>query len=168
MRDELEEALNNGTIHIVNLLDERQDDSLPAVLDTEEKEYDGGLESLFKAVDQLDEVFQQTSRTNRGRLFLDVTRLLTTIDEEMFFAVLGPLLDMIQQYGGMCLGFLSPDAVPQSAREKLLAEADGIVRMWKEDNYKFIQVVKTVNSVLTPVNSIMETNDPPYVKILQY
>ncbi len=170
LRDDLQEAINKGAIHVINLLDEHNlDTTLPSLdVDEEEDDYENGLESLMKAVDQLDEVFQQTSRTNRGRLFLDVTRLLTTIDEETFFSVLGPVLDMIQQYGGMCIGFLSPDAVPRSAREKLLTEADGIVRMWKEGNYKFIQVVKTVNSVLTPVNCLIETNDPPYIKILPY
>lgn len=168
MDSDLQEAVEAGSIHIVNLLAEEADDTAPVFGALDDEDSRESEESLYKAIDQLDELFQQTSKTNRGRLLLDVTRLLTTVDEETFFALLGPVLDMIQHYGGICVGFLSPDAVPVSAREKLLIEADGIVRVWKEANYKYIQVVKTVNSVLTPVNSIIETNEPPYLKILQY
>lgn len=169
MQSDLQQAIDAGKVQIINLLDEQDADHLPLLGDEDEEEFPGnGQASLFHALEQLDEAFQQTSRTNRGRLFLDVTRLLTTVDEELFFVVLSPVLDMIQKYGGICLGFLSPEAVPSSAREKLLTEADGIIRMWKEGNYKYIQVVKTVNSVLTPVCSVIETNEPPYVKILRY
>lgn len=169
MQAEIGQAFESESIHITNLLGDRaSDNSLPLLNDEEEDEgYENGEEALYRALDKLDETFQQTTRSSRGRLLLDVTRLLTTIDEEVFFIALGPILDMIQQYGGICLGLLSPEAVPASAREKLLAEADGILRMWKEDNYKYIQVVKTVNSVVTPVNNIIETSEPPYIKILQ-
>lgn len=166
MQSELQQAIDGENMYIINVMEEESDVSTLPLLNGEEES--GGIEGLYKAVDRLDELFQQTTRSNRGRLFLDFTRLLTTIDEEMFFSVLAPVLDMIQQYGGMCLGFISPNAVPTSAHEKLLNEADGIVRMWKEGNFKYIQVVKTVNSVSTPVNSIMETNESPYIKMMQY
>ena len=82
--------------------------------------------------------------------------------------ILTPALNMLQQYGGVCLGVLNADAVPPSARARLLMEADGIVRLWKQDSYTYIQVVKTVNSVLTPICTLVETNTPPFLKILQY
>lgn len=168
MQSELQGAIDAGNVQVINILEDHSEDMLPLLGSGHEQDELEGSESLFDAIEQLDRLFQQTNLTNRGRLLLDVTRLLTTVDEEMFFALLSPVLDMIQKYGGMCIGFLSPEAVPSSAREKLLTEADGIVRMWKEGNYKYVQVVKTVNSVLTPVNSIVETNEPPYVKIQQY
>ncbi|MHB9129612.1 MAG: ATPase domain-containing protein [Armatimonadota bacterium] len=172
MLDELQQAMTDGSIRILNMLETPEEASMPLLSghehSDENDEYYDGQEALFSAVNQLDEAFQQTSRSHRGRLFLDVTRLLTAMEDDIFFATLTPVLDMLQRYGGVCLGFINPDAVPPSAREKLETQADGIVRMWKQDTYNYVQVVKTVNSVLTPVSSMIETNSPPYIKILQY
>jgi circadian clock protein KaiC len=169
MQSDLQAALDAGQVQFIHLLGEQEEEGYQLPVSDEERAEmgEGDEETFFQAIDQLDELFQQTSRSTRGRLFLDLTRLLASVDESIFFAVLEPILDMVRQYGGVCVGFLSPEAIPISAREKLLTEADGIVRMWKEQNYHFIQVVKTVNSVLTPVNSLIEINTPPYLRIMQ-
>lgn len=167
-QEEFQQAVQSGNVRIMNIFEEEEDDGLHLPSDEENGMFDQSEEALLRAIERLDDAFQQTSRTHRGRLILDVTRLLTAVDEELFFAILSPVQDMLQRYGGVCLGFLNPDAVPASAREKLLTEADGIVRMWKDNNYNYIQVVKTVNSVQTPVCNIVETNTPPYVRINHY
>lgn len=168
VQEEFQQALDAGAIRIVHLLEPSGTLALLEVGEENGEFAQGEEDALVRAINQLDEIFQQTSRTHRGRLFLDITRLLSVMDEDIFSAIFTPVLDMIQQYGGVCLGFLNPQAVPASARETLQTEADGIVRMWKDDNYRYVQVMKTVNSVLTPVHCLVETNTPPYIKILQY
>ncbi|MHB9022954.1 MAG: ATPase domain-containing protein [Armatimonadota bacterium] len=169
LQQEVQQAIDDGYLRIIDVfddLDESGSDSLPRSEEEEAAESDDDV--LDTVIRKLDEAFQETSSAHRGRLFLDVTRLLTAADDDFFFTLLSPVLDMIHQYGGVCLGFLNPEAVPASAREKLATEADGIVRMWKQGTYSYVQVVKTVNSVLTPINSLIETNTPPYLKIIPY
>lgn len=172
LQDEFAQALTAGNVRFLNVLGNAADEVPVPVLaqDIDEEDEYARLEaSVTGAVTQLDEAFQLTSRTRRGRLYLDFTRLLTTLDETFTQErILTPVLEMIQQYGGVCLGMLNADAVPPAVRARLQMEADGIVRMWKEDNYTYIQVVKTVNSVLTPICTLVETNTPPFLKILQY
>lgn len=165
--EEFQQAVQSGNIRAMNIFDVDEDD-LGLPLDEDAGVFEETESALMRAIERLDDAFQQTSKTHRGRLVLDVTRLLTGVDDDVFFAVLGPVQDMLQRYGGVCMGFLNPEAVSVSAREKLRTEADGIVRMWKEGHYSYIQVVKTVNSVQTPVCNIMETNVPPHVRINQY
>ena len=171
MQEEFNEAMAAGSIRFLNVL-ATVEEELPMLAGVEEAEgvgYDPLEKSIANAVSQLDEAFQVTSRTRRGRLFIDFTRLLTTMDEGYVQEeILTPALNMLQQYGGVCLGLLNADSVPPSARARLLMEADGIVRLWKQDNYTYIQVVKTVNSVFTPICTLVETNTPPFLKILQF
>jgi len=170
MQDEFDQAVAAGNIRILNVLG-WTGDKVPVLgeIDDQEDEYDRVAQSIANSVMQLDEAFQMTNRTRRGRLFLDFTRLLTTLDEGYVQdEILDPTLTMIRQYGGVCLGLVNADAIPASARARLLMEADGIVRMWKQDNYTYIQVVKTVNSVFTPICTFVETTTPPFMKILQY
>jgi circadian clock protein KaiC len=163
MRDEVRRGLEDDLIRIVQV-SEPEDDTLPLPGEEQDEE---ALDLLFHALRELDGVFQQTSEAHRGRLLLDVTRLFSA-DEALFYEALALVPDLLQRYRGVCLAFLNPDAVPADARERLRSEADGIVRLWMEGSYKYVQVVKTVNSVLTPVNTVIETNTPPYLKILQY
>lgn len=162
--DEIQHAIDEEKITIINLLGDHVNVnySMP-MTDNDDSIND---EAIFQSLDILDEAFQKIVHNCHGRLFLDVTRLLTTIDDDLFFALLTPLLDMIQLYDGVCIGFLNPDAVPTSAREKLLNEADGIIRLWSQQQYKYIQVNKTVNSVITTINAVQETNQAPYLRIL--
>jgi hypothetical protein len=58
--------------------------------------------------------------------------------------------------------------VPSEDLEKLRAAADGLVRVWSQGNYSFLQVQKTVNSVRTPVYSLHQIGEPPFIEILSY
>lgn len=165
MQEDFDQGVTAGTLRLFNVSDDAG-----AGIDTltEEGNWDEMTVGARRALAQLDEAFQATTRLKRGRLFLDLTRLITAMDEEDVFATLAPALDMIQQYGGVCLGFLNPNAVPASAREKLRSEADGLVRIWREGNYEYIQVLKTLNAARTLVHGFVETSSPPYLRILEY
>jgi circadian clock protein KaiC len=167
LQDDVNSALDSGVVRIINLFGEEMETALPLLSPPEDEEMEGD-DAVFEALNQLDQAFQQTSLSQRGRVFLDMTRLLTAVDDDLFFIVLNAVSDMIKQYGGVCLGFVNPDAIPSSTREKIRMQTDGIVHMWKDGNYKYVQVVKTVNSVLTPIHGIVETVSPPFVKLLQY
>lgn len=170
MQEDIQQACDAGTAQFINVFSEEHELALPIAERTEEETefLDMANEGWTVAMDQLDNAFQQTNRGHRGRLLLDMTRLLATTDEEFFSAALGRILDMLQEYNAVCLGLLNPNAVPASACERLRSEADGIIRIWHEGTYKYIQVVKTVNAVITPISGIVETNTPPYIKILQH
>jgi KaiC/GvpD/RAD55 family RecA-like ATPase len=162
MRYEFDEALAAGNLRIINAFTGR---TLGADEGDELAESDQQTSSLSSAVDALEEAFEGTTAASRGRLYLDLTRLLTNVPDEAFFGALIRMLDLVQRHEGVLLGFINPDAIPASVRQKLLTEADGIVRMWKDGNYKFVQVTKTVNSVQSPVFTIRETNNPPFLRI---
>ncbi len=163
MRDELQTGLTNDLLRIVHVAEAEDALTLPESEPDEEEP----LPAFYHALEELDNVFQQTSPAHRGRLLLDVTRLFSA-DEALFYETLALVPDLLQRYRGVCLAFLNPEAVPADACERLRSEADGIVRLWTEGGYKYIQVAKTVNSVLTPVSTVVETNSPPYLKILHY
>ena len=151
MSQELQTALDSGCIHILPL---------------------AGTETAPKGVVQeamalIEQGFQQLDRAHRGRILLDFTRLSTTLGDRSLDALLSRVQEIITRYHGVCVGMVNPHAIPAITRERLAMEADGIVRMWKEGNYTYIQVAKTVNAVLTPVLSLMETNNPPYLKVIQ-
>jgi circadian clock protein KaiC len=168
MLDAYTRACESGAVRILNVNADVEESIQPlgaieGIDDWEEAPQDPGE----RAVAQLEEAFQGTNRLHRGRLFLDMTRLLTAMDEQHFFNMLLPVLEMIQNYSGVGVGFLNPDAVPASAREKLRSEADGIIRIWTDGNYHYLQVVKTLNAVRTLVHGFAETNSAPYLRILQ-
>lgn len=99
-------------------------------------------------------------------MLLDCTRLATALNDDFISEVLTPVLEMVQRYNGVCIGLLNPDAVPEEIYAQLLQEADGIAQIWREGNYTYVQLVKTVNSVLTPAYCLVETNTPPYLAVL--
>ncbi len=63
---------------------------------------------------------------------------------------------------------MSPSALPCEEMERLRALADGMVRVWTDGNYSFLQVTKTANSVRTPVYSVHQITHPPFIEILSY
>jgi len=169
IRQALETEGTPGSLQIIPLYQQNDVDQFTALASTDEEEQEyPGEEAALQAVDALDTAFQQTTRAHRGRLLLDFTRLATAMEEEFIYDVLPPILDMIRRNDGVGIGLLNPLAILSATRERLLMEADGIVRLWKEGNYTFIQVVKTVNSVQTPVHCVVESNLPPYLHVLQY
>jgi len=167
MENDLQEALDNNSLQVFPLFETEDDAPQLALPADEESEEDVLGASVDRTIGLLDEAFQQTHRTHRGRVLLDCTRLATALDDGFIYGVLNPVLDMVQQYGGVCIGLVNPDAMPPDMRARLLMEADGIVRLWREGNYTYVQVIKTVNSVLTPVHCLVETNSPPYLSVME-
>ena len=173
MNDVIRQALQAdgtpGSLRIIPVYPE-SDVELRTTLPTldEDEPFDMQEEVALQAVNALDEAFQQTTRAHRGRLLLDFTRLSTAIEEEFVYDILPSLLDIIRRYDGVGIGLLNPLAIPSATRESLLMEADGIVRLWKEGNYTYIQVVKTVNSVQTPIHCVVESSLPPYLRVMPY
>jgi hypothetical protein len=64
------------------------------------------------------------------------------------------------------MGVVSPRVASMDQLEKLRTAADGIVRVWTEGSYTYLQVVKTVNSARTPVYAINQIPSPPFVEIM--
>jgi len=64
------------------------------------------------------------------------------------------------------LGIIQSGLVGEHAIEKLRSLSDGIVRIWQDGDFDYIQVLKTINSIRTRVQPILEIPNPPYVKIL--
>ncbi len=164
MLEELKEAFASNTARILPVFDEIADAQLEFKAADEEEAND---RIITRVITQLDDAFQQTTRARRGRLFLDFTRLSTALGEDFIYDILNPVQDMIQRYQGVCLGVINPEATPPDTRARLLMEADGIIRLWREGNYTYVQVLKTVNSVLTPVSCVVETNSAPFLRVLQ-
>jgi circadian clock protein KaiC len=165
MADDYGRALEADTVRVINLTGATTTQRLEG--DTDEPFVLDPDQVLLTTLTQLDEALQQTSRAHRGRVLLDITRLLTAVEEDYFFALFSAVLELIQQYGAICLGFVNPAAIPPATRERLRMEADGLVCMWDEGSYKYVQVLKTVNSVITPVSALIEVPMPPYMRILQ-
>jgi len=101
------------------------------------------------------------------RVQMDLTRMLPD-DPEGFFPALGRILDLNRQYDGVAMGVLNPRSVDTESVVRLRAAADGIVRVWSEGSYHYVQVVKAVNSVQAPVHAFLETPEPPFIKLLGY
>jgi len=164
MENDLREALDANTLQVFPLFEAEDGDPPALELPDEEEELE---EAIGRSIGLLDEAFQQTHRTHRGRVLLDCTRLSTVLNDGFIYDVLNPVLEMVQKYGGVCIGLVNPDAMPPDTHARLLMEADGIVRLWRDGNYTYVQVIKTVNSVLTPVHCLVETNSPPYLSVVE-
>ncbi len=65
------------------------------------------------------------------------------------------------------LASVNPRGLAPEQIEKLRAAADGIIRIWTEGSYSFLQVVKTVNSARTPVYAIRQIPNPPFIEIME-
>jgi len=102
------------------------------------------------------------------RVQVDITRLHSLLTPEDAQRQLSNLANFCRDRQAVVLGTVSPSAVPCDEMEKLRALADGIVRVWTDHNYSFLQVMKTANSVRTPVYSIHQIGQPPFIEILSY
>lgn len=109
----------------------------------------------------------QPAPSGKTRLQMDLTRMVPT-DPGGFFPNLARLLDLNRQHGGVAMGLMNPRAVPAESVERIRAAADGIIRVWTQGNYNYIQAVKTVNSVRAPIQLFVEVPQPPFVQLLAY
>ncbi len=144
----LQEGLKSGA---VTLVDRRADGA------------NGGAAAPI--TQDLGQVCQQLG-AGAARIQVDVSRLFAFASPEEAHAGLTLLTSRCRGGRSVVLGTVSPQALPSDHLDKLRALADGIVRVWSEGSYAFIQVVKTVNSARTPVYMLSPMARPPFVEIM--
>lgn len=131
----------------------------------------GGPEA--PAISLSPEVFaSETSALCRGqgdcplRVQVDISRLLAMMSGDQGCAALLGLISRCRSCSAVVVGAVGPRAVAPGDLERLRAAADGIVRIWTEGSYSYLQVVKTVNSARTPVHVVTQTSEPPFLEII--
>lgn len=103
------------------------------------------------------------------RLFIDLTKVLVGLAPEQSLRNLTPSLSAaLGNRGVVAMATLNPNIVDQRALDHVRSLADGIIRVWREGSYNYLQVVKTVNSVRTPVTAFLEIPEPPFIELLEY
>ena len=113
---------------------------------------------------EIDRICKKADRPIRVQA--DISRLLTLLPEGEGQSELLKIASSCQQGQVVLLGVVSPKIAPVDQMEKLRTAADGIVRIWTEGSYSYLQVVKTVNSARTPVYAINQIPEPPFIEIM--
>jgi len=108
------------------------------------------------------------SSQRRLRIQADVSRLFALLPPEDGYAAFSSLTALCRGVEAVVVGVVSPRAVPPEQLAKLRTAADGIVRVWTEGSYSYLQVLKTVNSVRTPVYAINHMPRPPFIEIVRH
>lgn len=119
-------------------------------------------ETLFAELDQL----CATAGAKTTRIQVDVSRLFAFLAPQQAFSALLNLTARCRRAKAVVFGVVSPRAAPDEQLEKLRAACDGIVRVWTEGSYSYLQVVKTVNSARTPAYALNHIPQPPFVQIM--
>jgi circadian clock protein KaiC len=110
--------------------------------------------------------YRKVSGAQRVRLHVDLSRALTLTERADFFLLFEQVLEMTRRHRGVALGIINPKSVEATAAEKIRTVADGIVNVWRVGDYNYIQAIKTVNSVRSPVSTFLERPDPPFIEVL--
>ncbi len=101
------------------------------------------------------------------RFQANITRLAALMSPSEADNIFLQLITRCRGTRAVVLGSVNPRGLAPEQIEKLRAAADGIIRVWTEGSYSFLQVVKTVNSARTPVYAIRQIPNPPFVEILE-
>jgi len=104
----------------------------------------------------------------KTRVFIDLTRMLVGTASEEFLRQLNSLADSLHESGAVAMATLNRDVVDRRVLERIRVLADGIISIWREGSYNYLQVLKTVNSVRTPVVAFLEAGQAPYIELQQY
>jgi circadian clock protein KaiC len=119
--------------------------------------------------DALKDLQSKTSGRTKLRVFIDLTRTLAGMTSDEFLRNLSTTLtESLRERGAVAMATLNPDVTDRQSVERIRSLADGIVRVWQEGPYNYLQVVKTINSVRTPVIAFLEIAEPPYIELLEY
>jgi circadian clock protein KaiC len=122
--------------------------------------------SADNVVNILEEIFLHLKERQKVRLQIDLSSLAVSLGLRDLLALLSRLLEISTCYGGVALGLIQPHLVGEETLGKVRSLADGIVRIWKQGDFDYLQVLKTVNSVRTRVQTILEIPEPPYLRIV--
>ena len=130
-----------------------------------------GVESAVAADSEqilgaLRNIYAKAKDSQKVRVQMNLSRMITELGEESFLLTLSELVNINRIHRGISLGTLSPGTVSEEARERIRTAADGVVTIWTSGSYNYLQVIKTVNSVRTPIYAFLETPEPPFVDIL--
>jgi circadian clock protein KaiC len=102
------------------------------------------------------------------RVFLNIMRALGAVERESFLRDLAILADALRERGAIAVATLNSDVFSRQEVERIRSLADGIIRIWREGTYNYLQVIKTVNSARTPVVAFLEVAEPPFIELLEY
>jgi circadian clock protein KaiC len=149
--DMLDTAAREGRVHILG----------PVTTSGEES----GAVSVEDVVNTVDKISTTLPGNQRLRLQLELSSLIISLGLEGLLNLL-TRLSSITACGGVMLGLIQSGLVGDEAIEKVRSLSDGIVRIWKQGDFDYLQVQKTVNSVRTRIQPILETPEPPYLEIL--
>ena len=122
------------------------------------------VETLQKEIERI--CAQASERS--VRIQADLSRLFALLPLEQGYAAFSSLIALCQSMRAVVLGVVSPRAVPTEQLAKLRTAADGIVRVWTEGSYSYLQVLKTVNSARSPVYAINQMPKPPFIEIMRH
>jgi circadian clock protein KaiC len=104
----------------------------------------------------------------KTRVFIDLSRMLVGVGSDEFLRQLSSLADSLRESGAVAMATLNRDVVDRRIVERIRSLADGIISIWREGSYNYLQVLKTVNSVRTPVVAFLEIGQEPYIELQQY
>ncbi len=125
-----------------------------------------GAVSVEDVVNTIEEALLRAQKNQKVRVQMDLSPLLLSLGLEGMLDLLSRVSNTVQCYGGVALGLIHPGLMKREALERVRSLSDGIVRVWKDGDFDYLQVLKTINSVRTRVQTIIEIPDPPYLKIL--
>lgn len=100
------------------------------------------------------------------RFQIDLGRLFSVLPPEQAATTVSDLTACCRGMRSVVLGMVSPQGAPANQLERIRAYADGIVRVWSEGSYSFLQVVKAVNSARTPIYAIKQIPESPFIHII--
>lgn len=131
----------------------------------------GGRDDTEQASSQAlgEEINRACAQASGGNLRIqaDLSRLFALLPPEQAHALFSSLTALCQDTKTVVLGVVSPRTVPPQQLAKLRTAADGLVRVWTEGNYSYLQVLKTVNSARTPAYATIQTPRPPFIEIVR-
>jgi hypothetical protein len=148
----LEEASNSGRIQILG----------PVIPRGEEP----GAMNIDDVINALEKAHLNIDETQRVRVGLELSPLVISLGMDNLLSLLSRILSISQNYGSVVSGIIQTGLMREQAMAQVRSLADGIVRIWMHGDFNYLQVIKTVNSVRTRVQAIMETPEPPYLKII--
>jgi KaiC/GvpD/RAD55 family RecA-like ATPase len=116
----------------------------------------------------LKSIRERVQKGTKIRVFLNVTRAATGMNHDDFLRDLQIFADALRESGAIAMATLDRDVFNLQAVERIRSVADGIISVWREGSYNYLQVLKTVNSARTPVSAFLEVAEPPFIELLQY
>ncbi|MFQ6065614.1 MAG: ATPase domain-containing protein [Candidatus Bathyarchaeia archaeon] len=123
--------------------------------------------SSEKIVYTLEAMFRRFSSEGKSvRLESDISDMVAVIGVEAFLHIFPRFVAYVKEYDGVWLGTFKPETVSQQLAQKVRSTAEGIIKVWSEGNYHFIQVIKSKNKIYSRPLRYIETNKRPFIKII--